>query len=348
MIIFCPKCQLRGEIVDAPEAAFCLRVTCVRCSSAFIVTAINDEALIVLDKTSSGKLPSASAAIADAIAQTTPAATTATAAARPAAKSAAGDDTPLPPRPSSLRERIALADAPASSTPQRRTAEAAASSPTMPTPVPAATARPAADSFDTALYSQPATMPQMIVQPVDGYDTGSRLLRVSPLWWLAAGVAVAAFVIFCNWLIGPGTNSRDAAVNLSRPLPRGSSAGNSTANQDLTAPTEDETTSDDDLPAAPSPALITPQGTNDASGGRGAGFTVQLGSFNKIEEAQELIASLAATGISARLDARPASKKKVWYRVHSGLFASHDEAAAYGRQLRAQKAAPDFVVTSTN
>jgi len=222
----------------------------------------------------------------------------------------------------------------------------------MPTPVPAATARPAADSFDTTLYSQPATMPQMIVQPVDGYDIGSRLLRVSPLWWLAAGVAVAAFVVFCNWLIRPGTNSRDAAVNLSRPLPRGSSAGNSTANQSLTAPAGEETTADDDeLPAAPSPALITLQGTNDASASsivNGAGFTVQLGSFHKLEEARELIASLAAAGVSARLDARPTSKKKVWYRVHSGLFASHDEAAAYGNQLRAQKAATDFVVTPTN
>lgn len=343
MIIICPNCQLKGEIAGPPVSSE-THVTCARCAKAFVVSLVHDESLLASSKATANAGQSAEA---------------------------------TPARASSLRERIAMAEGrtrslvplpPVASLPPRKEvpfthAQKIASSPAAAhAPVPVA--RPA------VLFPSPASE---AAPPIDGYREGTRLLRLSPLWLLVVGISVAAFVVFCNWLIRPDLRATDTALNLSLTSPRGSApAGNSTTNQSATAaaPPEFEESVEIEVPGSPdvvsdkagrlpaepladaqmaSPAgnvlaLLPPQENNSEPGG----FTVQLGSFNKIEEAQALVSKLEAAGLPARLDVKETPKKKVWYRVHSGIFSSHDEAAAYGRQLREQKAAADFIITPTS
>ncbi|MDQ3586556.1 MAG: SPOR domain-containing protein [Acidobacteriota bacterium] len=331
MKIICPQCQLQGEIANAP-AAFKTRVACARCATTFLVSVVNDEALIMPAKTTATTPP--------ANAPTSPQVSLAEM-----------------PRPASLRERLALAGEPATTTIRH-----SRSAPELSAAAAINAAPPAMESsFSPEALAPPPNppLPAATGNPVDAYGVGARVLRVSPLWLLAGGVAAVVFVVFCNWLFRSGTLPRnDAAVNLShaRATARDAASANNYALQrDIQLNTLPVNIANDD--AAPADdslddiALTTQSATPDnassatAPAGHAANaFTVQLGAFNKSEEAEALITQLDAAGFTARLDRQPARKNKTWYRVQSGLFATHDEAAAYGKQLLAQKAISTFII----
>lgn len=331
MKIICPQCQLRGEIADAP-AMFKTHIACARCATTFLVSVVNDEMLIMPAKTTA-TTPLANAPTSP---QVSPAET---------------------PRPASLRERLALAGEPAATTMMH-----SRSAPDSPLTAAINAAPPATEtSFSPEALAPPPYPPLHAAtgSPVDAYGVGARVLRLSPLWLLAGGVAAVVFVVFCNWLLRSGTLPRnDAAVNLShaRSMARDAASANNNAPQrdvQLDTPpvavfSDDAAPADDALNdialTAQSATPNNAQSTLTSAGDAATAFTVQLGAFNKSEEAEALIAQLAAAGFTARLDRQPARKNKTWYRVQTGLFATHDEAAAYGQQLLAQKAAPTFII----
>lgn len=328
MNIICPHCQLKGEIADAP-AAFKTRVVCANCATVLIISVINDEALIMPARATEATPP------ADVEARSTE-----------------------PQRPASLRERLALADAPLQAS--------RASSLSAPDAVMQAAAAPAAvAAFTLPTEALPPPPPYPLLRaeagtPFNAYGAGTRALRVSPLWLLAGGMAAVVFVVFCNWLFRSGTLPRhDAAVNLSQArttMRDAASANDNDAHRvvQLSA-TPIAVTPDVAMPAGDSLAAtsLTAQtipsneiqpAPASIDGAATAAFTVQLGAFNKPEQAQVVIDQLAAAGFSAQLDAHAPPRHKIWYRVQSGLFNTHDEAAAYGQQLLAQKAVATFIV----
>ena len=74
-------------------------------------------------------------------------------------------------------------------------------------------------------------------------------------------------------------------------------------------------------------------------------FTVQVGAYNNAAQASERVASLEAAGFQARSVEVELPKRGTWYRVQAGRFRERAEAARYGEQLRARRAAESVLVT---
>jgi cell division protein FtsN len=88
------------------------------------------------------------------------------------------------------------------------------------------------------------------------------------------------------------------------------------------------------------PPVSLPQPQNNDSGG----FTIQVGSYNVIEQANERVSGMRAAGLDARVVAVELPKRGTWYRVQSGRFSSREEAQRYGNEARAKRALDNFIV----
>jgi cell division septation protein DedD len=75
------------------------------------------------------------------------------------------------------------------------------------------------------------------------------------------------------------------------------------------------------------------------------GYTLQVGSFNNLSEADERVAKLSAQGIRAYAVRVEIPKRGTWYRVQVGRFINREEAGRYGAQLRGKGTVADFIVT---
>jgi cell division protein FtsN len=73
-------------------------------------------------------------------------------------------------------------------------------------------------------------------------------------------------------------------------------------------------------------------------------LTVQVGSYNVIEQANERVARLQAAGFSARVATIELPKRGTWYRVQAGRFSNREEAARYGNELKSKGAADSFII----
>ncbi|MGH9943170.1 MAG: SPOR domain-containing protein [Pyrinomonadaceae bacterium] len=327
--------------------SFRTHVTCARCATPFGVAWLNGEGVRIDEDVQRG----------------------------------ASDGNRLSNRPASLRERIAgdgdvtgaLRAGPPPSPADRPT-------PTPPPPPPAPTDIPAvsANTQPTTPAPQPVLQPPPVSQSkvftepaADKYAKGARLMRVSPLTLLFCGVTLIGFVVFCNWLLRPdGSEGEIAAINQSRPRAPQNQAANLNSREaaaiqnSVPQPTSgtsrvgafDPAESSNraslsgdgqQTPAPASSAATFHQSQPEADAVAQTGFTVQLGSFNLPQEAEVLVQQLATAGFEARIDPKPAPRGKTWYRVHSGLFPTHEAAAAHGSQLRSQKLTTDFIVAET-
>lgn len=75
-------------------------------------------------------------------------------------------------------------------------------------------------------------------------------------------------------------------------------------------------------------------------------YTIQVGSYNNAAQAEERVARLASSGVEARVVRAEIPRRGTWYRVQTGRFASNEEAARYGAQLKGKGATDDFIITS--
>lgn len=74
-------------------------------------------------------------------------------------------------------------------------------------------------------------------------------------------------------------------------------------------------------------------------------YTVQVGSYNNAAQAEERAGQLGSSGIQTRVVRAEIPKRGTWYRVQAGRFASQEEAARFGAQLKGKGAADDFIIT---
>jgi cell division septation protein DedD len=213
-------------------------------------------------------------------------------------------------------------------------------------------------------------------QPSDMYGLGVRLMRVSPMWLLLAGLSFISFIVLCNWLIKPdeptGNTARILAAADNHATNQLSSrvvAPNSTAQSPVNSQTAQPTTvsgvafipaeaKEAPVPqAAPSVEVMkqlaveekaasspasTPQQAATATAGK---VTIQIGSYNESGQAEERVASLKSAGYEARSVAVEIPKRGTWYRVQSGRFVSRDEAERYGKQLREKGIVSSYITT---
>ncbi|HEX8458541.1 MAG TPA: SPOR domain-containing protein [Pyrinomonadaceae bacterium] len=212
--------------------------------------------------------------------------------------------------------------------------------------------------------------------PTDAYGMGVRLMRVSPLWLLLAGLSFISFIVFCNWLIKPTEPGEDTA----RLVASASNGATNQAKNRVAAPAADAQSPANSQVAQPSSEAVaqfvkteakaTPQPTpapsveqvaakpvaeekpaaqasssNHAGEAQDGKVTIQVGSYNVAAEADERVAKLKSAGFEARRVTVEIPKRGTWYRVQSGRFTSRDEAERYGKQLRDKGIVSSFITT---
>ena len=75
-------------------------------------------------------------------------------------------------------------------------------------------------------------------------------------------------------------------------------------------------------------------------------FTAQVGSYLDSEEANAQCALLNSAGVESWMVKVEIPGRGTWYRVQAGRFASRDEAARFGAQLKADRKVRDYLVTA--
>ncbi|HEX8494023.1 MAG TPA: SPOR domain-containing protein [Pyrinomonadaceae bacterium] len=215
----------------------------------------------------------------------------------------------------------------------------------------------------------------------DRHDTRMRLMRISPLWLLVCGMTFISVIVLSNQFAKPAEQEQRASASYTSPgnkatnqalaeppMPASANPAASSmqdasqtaapaaveAKDEKEASVEKAEAEDDDEPeASPAPeaapvvetksdvAVPAPQSQSEKAGG----LTVQIGSYNVIEQANEKLASLRAAGFEARVVSVEIPKRGTWYRVHAGRFNSREEAARYGNEMKSKGAADNFIVT---
>jgi hypothetical protein len=79
-----------------------------------------------------------------------------------------------------------------------------------------------------------------------------------------------------------------------------------------------------------------------------SGYTVQIASFRKEDEALELAKSLRAKGIPAFVRQARIKGKGTWYRVRVGEFKTLEEARSYGQYLKEHERGFEFLFVTIN
>jgi cell division septation protein DedD len=212
--------------------------------------------------------------------------------------------------------------------------------------------------------------------PSDGYGMGVRLMRVSPVWLLLAGLGFISFIVLCNWLIKPTETTGDAAKliatannhatnqsanNVTTPTSTAQSPVNNRASQPSNqtgvafVPVEAKETKPpvaapsvepvEAKPAVEEKPAIPASSSNRAGESKDGKVTIQIGSYNAAAEAATRVADLKSAGFEARTVEVVIPKRGTWYRVQSGRFVSRDEAERYGKQLRDRGIVSSFITT---
>ncbi|HLL72402.1 MAG TPA: SPOR domain-containing protein [Pyrinomonadaceae bacterium] len=373
MRVVCPKCELKGQ-VDVMPAVTKTRIACVRCATTFDAVFVDGEIQALSSQVNPVEVAFESAAQDVSDAASSVESTT------EMLQESHTDDTPqLEEQPawdedfSTSSSNLMLRESLETSTTQ----EAAQDFAQLSGEDSLAEMPSGGKSFDEAASTVNSVGAGKLNRPpTDAYALGVRLMRVSPLWLLVAGLSFISFIVLCNWLIKPVEQTDDAASMLAAANSRATNQAqsrlavqNSTAqspvNTQPAAPSSEsgaafipaqakETPAPQTAPIAetvkekpaveekaPTPAS-TPSPSGDAKEGK---VTIQIGSYNESSQAEERIASLKSAGYEARSVSVEIPKRGTWYRVQSGRFVSRDEAERYGKQLRDKGVVASFITT---
>jgi cell division protein FtsN len=175
---------------------------------------------------------------------------------------------------------------------------------------------------------------------------GLRLVRVSTPVLLAVTCAFVLFVVSGNMLIAPKGEVRANSA----PAPQTVSPAESKPVVEAAPAASPEVIKPAPTPAAPpvaesKPAEIAPA-VNQTSVVEKGQFTVQVGSHNDMNQANDQVEKLRAAGFESRVVGVDIPKRGRWYRVQAGSFGNRDEANRYGAQIVAKGAAENFVIAA--
>ena len=167
----------------------------------------------------------------------------------------------------------------------------------------------------------------------DSYAVGRRVLRLAPAWLLLIVVAFGLALLFFSWA-GRGGGSEDEAfrneaTNQTAPTPEAAHASASSSKATQTPRS---------TPAA------TPEAENAAAATDETGsYSVQVGAFKDISQANEQVSRLRAAGFEARV-VEAGVETRFRFQVRSGLYATREEAARLASDLRARGVAGETVI----
>lgn len=101
--------------------------------------------------------------------------------------------------------------------------------------------------------------------------------------------------------------------------------------------------SQDEAPASANQSTAAPaEGTTPAAKGK---YTIQLGSYNTVEEAKQFAEGFTVRGYSPIINEVNIEGKGKWYRVSLGLFNSVEEAKGYIKTEQSLFSGQDHVIT---
>jgi cell division septation protein DedD len=175
----------------------------------------------------------------------------------------------------------------------------------------------------------------------DGYAVGRRVLRLAPAWLLLVVVAFALALLLFSWLgRRAGTPEDDAFRNEMTnraPTPGEAARAGAAGAAGTKAP----------RPPVGAPASApeaTPDATHvPAAEGEAEAYSVQVGAFANLSQANEQVSRLRAAGFEARV-VESDEAKRFRFQVRSGRYATREEAASLGARLRAAGVAGQTVV----
>jgi cell division septation protein DedD len=171
------------------------------------------------------------------------------------------------------------------------------------------------------------------VREYDGYAVGRRVLRLAPAWLLLTVAAFVLALLLFSWVGRRGGDSKDEAFR--------NEATNQTATNRTAATPEGAHAAA--LPSGPAPASeATPAATAEAQG-EAVSYSVQVGAFADISQANEQVSRLRAAGFEARV-AESGEATRFRFQVRSGLYATREEAARLASALRAAGVAGETVI----
>jgi septal ring-binding cell division protein DamX len=166
----------------------------------------------------------------------------------------------------------------------------------------------------------------------DSYAVGRRVLKLVPAWLLLIVVVFVLALLFFSW-VGRRGGSEDVAFR------------NEATNQPATPEGAHAAASPlKSVPAAEAtPAATAEAKGSDAAPGEAGSYSVQVGAFAVISQANEQVSRLRAAGFEARVFEAPEATR-FRFQVRSGLYATREEAARLASELRARGVAGETVI----
>lgn len=176
--------------------------------------------------------------------------------------------------------------------------------------------------------------PARHVRAYDGYAVGRRVLRLAPAWLLLTIVTFVLALLFFSWAGRRGGASeeeafRNEATNSPAVTPAGAHAAGTPFKP---SPPSDAT------PAATAEMQDAAAATDEAGS-----YSVQVGAFVEVSQANEQVSRLRAAGFEARV-AESGEATRFRFQVRSGLYATREEAARLASDLRARGIAHETVI----
>lgn len=384
MRIVCPKCELKGQ-VDVATASAKTRIACVRCGTTFDAIFIDGEIQVLSPQASPVETALESVATDAAVVASSDTAICAVEAQQELEVNFAPQLETAPAQADDFfasSNDVVLEETPETSSPslpQEPAKDFAWQSVGTPPAQETLFGQPALSVVEPPL---PFVGASKVSQPADAYGLGVRLMRVSPMWLLLAGLTFISFIVLCNWLIKPGEKTGDAAQMLvatdnhatnqspgrvvppnsmtlapvnNQAAPSETKSGVSFIPTEATQPDAPKATTPnaetsakpvaEEKPAVAEKAESPASVANQAGAAKAGKVTIQIGSYNEAAQAEERVANLKSAGYEARSVAVEIPKRGTWYRVQSGRFVNRDEAEQYGKQLRDKGVVATFITT---
>lgn len=166
----------------------------------------------------------------------------------------------------------------------------------------------------------------------DGYAVGRRLLRLAPAWLLLTVVGFGLALVFFSWAGRGGGASEEEAFR------------NEATNQTASTPAAAHAAVSPSKPTPDATPAATPEAKDEAAAADEAGsYSVQVGAFAEVSQANEQVSRLRAAGFEARV-VESGEATRFRFQVRSGLYATREEAARLASDLRARGVAGETVI----
>lgn len=168
----------------------------------------------------------------------------------------------------------------------------------------------------------------------DGYAVGRRVLRLAPAWLLLTVVAFVLALFFFSWAEqGGGASEQEDFRNEATNRPTATPEGAHASAAPLKPPPE----------ATPAATAEVKEKELAAASNEAGSYSVQVGAFAEISQANEQVSRLRAAGFEARV-VESGEATRFRFQVRSGLYATREEAARLTSDLRARGVAGETVI----